>query len=204
MDHDTPGHQAIDLASGDYHTEKVFSSLNWDELDIENYSFDNCRFVSCRFPDKPITGESFRSCVFDTCEFVLTPLKRVSLVDVRFESCKLVGINFSDCNPFGFSLDMRECTLQSTVFYNLNLRKQKMTGCSLRECDFGECDMRESDFSLTRFERTTFHNCNLQKADFRSSSGYEIDPATNQIRRARFTLPEARSFLGFLGISLED
>jgi hypothetical protein len=48
-----------------------------------------------------------------------------------------------------------------------------------------------------------FHQCNLEKADFRKAEGYSIDFRINRIASARFNLPEAGSFLGFLGIRID-
>jgi uncharacterized protein YjbI with pentapeptide repeats len=150
-----------------------------------------------------LLGTSFCTCVFEGCEIVLAKLANVTLNDVTFRSCKIVGVNFTDCNDFGFSPVFEDCALDGCVVYGKALRKTRIGSSRLVNCDFTECDFRESDFSLSSFDNVRFHNCDLQKADFRTARGYAIDPLSNKVRNLRSSLPEAASFLPFLGIKLE-
>jgi fluoroquinolone resistance protein len=187
----------------DYHTDQTYSLVKFGEFDLADHTFENCVFKSCHFTDMSLARCDFVSSRFDGCEFVLAKLDNVTLNDVRFLNSKLVGLNFTDCNKFGFLPDFDGCLLDSVVFCRNNLKKSKFLRCTIRGCDFMEADMRESDFDGTSFERTEFQKCNLEKADFRFASAYQIDPMNNRLRKARFSLPEAQSFLGFLGITIE-
>jgi fluoroquinolone resistance protein len=181
-----------------------YTSINFSEHSLgDDYLFENCLFVSCKFNSITINKINFCSCIFHECEFILTKLNNTTLNGVKFINCKLMGINFSDCNDFALFMEFDESILDYIVVFGKNLKKTSMIKCHVRNSDFTETDFREADFSGTTFEKTTFHNCNLEKSDFRTSSGYEIDPAANKIKNAKFSLPEAQSFLGFLGIKLE-
>lgn len=83
------------------------------------------------------------------------------------------------------------------------MKKSKIINCKIKNSYFTDTDFRESDFSGTCFEKVIFHNCNLEKSDFRTASGYEIDPGDNKIKNSKYRLPEALSFLGFLGIKID-
>jgi len=171
-------------------------------MDFTDHTFEGCSFSNCRFSELKLAGTAFISCVFETCEFVITEIQNVSFNDTLFDACKLLGINFTNCNDFGFSPRFKACLMKTVVFNNKNLKSMPFESCEIVDCDFTESDLRDADFSNSFFKGTRFHQCDLRKADFRTARGYEINPITNKIVQARFTLPEAQSFLLFLGIDL--
>jgi uncharacterized protein YjbI with pentapeptide repeats len=184
--------------------DETFSGVDFSALDLSEHCFEACAFSSCRFREMALPGTIFRSCSFKGCELVLVKLNHVILNSVSFESCKVMGLNFSECESFGFSPEFRDCILDSAVFFENNFKRGKILKCRLASCDLIECDFREADFSGSSFENVTIQKCDFAKADFRTARGYAIDPLSNKVRKARFRLPEAQSFLGFLGISIED
>jgi len=192
-----------DLESCDYHLDKTFADISFSAYKLAKHTFEKCVFRSCHFNEMSLGDCCFISCVFEGCDFVLVKLEHTTLNSVRFDKCRLLGLNFSGCNKFGFLPDFKGCLLDSTVFCENSLKKGSFASCEIRNCDFMECDMRESVFDHSVFEQTNFQKCNLEKADFRSAVAYQIDPLNNRMAKARFTLPEAQSFLGFLGITIE-
>jgi len=48
-----------------------------------------------------------------------------------------------------------------------------------------------------------FIHTNLEKADFRSAFNYSIDPETNRIRKARFSVPAVTGLLDKYDIEIE-
>ena len=192
------------LAADDHHEDVEFSAADFSPLSIGNRTFVNCSFSSCHFREMALSGATFSACVFKACEVVLVAMHNVTLTDTLFDSCKIMGVNFAACNPAGFSPSFTNCAVGNSVFDGLRCKKMKMTGCLLTDCDLTSCDFSGADFSETGFSRVAINACNFEKADFRSSHGYAIDPATNRLQSARFSLPEARSFLPFLGIRLDD
>lgn len=187
----------------DNNEDTKFSSVDFSKYNIAGCLFENCFFESCRFNEITLNKCTFNSCVFSECEIVLTKFANTTLNEAAFLNCKLTGVNLSDCNDFGLSLEFNGSILDYVVISGKKLKKTDFTACRINNSDFTDIDFKESDFSETIFENTAFRNCNLEKCDFRTSSGYEIDPALNVIRNARFTLPEAQSFLLFLGIKID-
>jgi hypothetical protein len=49
----------------------------------------------------------------------------------------------------------------------------------------------------------TFENTNLEKADFRTSFNYSIDPEINRIKKAKFALPEVLGLLNKYDLVIE-
>lgn len=56
--------------------------------------------------------------------------------------------------------------------------------------NFSETDLNNS--SITNFDLldAIFENTNLEKADFRNSMHYSIDPENNNVKGAKFSLPD--------------
>lgn len=69
-------------------------------------------------------------------------------------------------------------------------KKEKLNETSLIEVDFSQCDLLE----------TTFHNCNLSKSNFSNATNYSINSLMNNVKKAKFSYPEATRLLKGLGI----
>jgi fluoroquinolone resistance protein len=192
-----------DLTESDNHYNQTYKLFNFNQYDITEHTFENCVFQSCHFTEMSLAKVGFLSCKFINSEIVLTKMEQTTLNTVNFIDTKIMGLNFADCNKFGFLVQFENCLIDNTVYYLNSLKKGKFINCQIRNTDFTECDMRETDFSNSKFEKTTFKKCNLEKADFRTASNYGIDPFDNRIKKAKFNLPEAQSFLEFLGIEIK-
>lgn len=192
-----------DFAGNDYHLDRTYESVDFKDCAIQSHTFEGCTFKACRFNEMSLARVVLETCTFVNCEFILTTIENATLNTVYFKESKLMGLNFADCNKFCFLPEFEDCILDSVVFYSNNLQKGKFIHCRIKNCDFTECDMREVNFDESTFETTVFQKCNLAKADFRKACNYSVDPFNNNIKKARFSLPEAQSFLRFLGIDLQ-
>ncbi len=192
-----------ELATGDYHAGQRFHGVDFSALPLADHTFEDCVFESCRFAERDLARVAFISCVFSSSEFVLVKLENATLNAVSFRGSKLIGVNFSGVNKFGFLPDFEDCLLESSVFCLNSLKKARFLKTKVKNCDFIECDLREADFNGSSLELSVFQKCTVERADFRFAFDYAIDPATNRLSRARFRLPEAQSFLGFLGIEID-
>jgi uncharacterized protein YjbI with pentapeptide repeats len=101
------------------------------------------------------------------------------------------------------SFDFENCLLKLAVFNKLKLKKTRFKNCNLQETDFTETDLNGSVFDNCDFQRAIFHKTNLEKADFRSSFNYSIDPELNRIRKARFSRVGIAGLLDKYGIDIE-
>ncbi len=193
----------FDADEAQYHSGASYEGIDFGAFRLTGHTFEDCTFTSCRFDDRPQSGVSFVSSQFRKCEFVLTRLAGVTLNGVLFADCKLVGVHFTECNKFGFAPSFEGCLIDQSVFQKHTWKKGRFAKNLIRSCDFLECGLREAVFDDTTFENTRFSQCDLFRADFRTAAGYAIDPGGNRIAKARFSLPEAQSFLTFLGIKLD-
>jgi uncharacterized protein YjbI with pentapeptide repeats len=71
------------------------------------------------------------------------------------------------------------------------------------EADYTECDLKNSSFKGCDLQRTIFNNTNLEGVDFRTSFNFSIDPASNRIKGAKFSLAGLAGLLDKFDIEIE-
>ena len=192
------------VLDNDYHECLEFEKVSFDNLVLENHTFEDCRFISCSFAHISLKEASFISCEFDACSLTLCDMKFATLNGVVFRNCRLIGLNYTECNSFGFSPEYYDCVLDTNMFFENNLSKCAFEGCTLKNTDFINCNLKEASFRKSTFDAVLFEKANLEKTIFLEARDYRIDPFGNKLKGAKFDLPEAQSFLGYLGIKLEQ
>ena len=84
------------------------------------------------------------------------------------------------------------------------MKKTIFTSCKLEEVDFTEADLSSSVFDNCDLSKTIFENTILQKVDFRTAYNYSINPEKNNIKKAKFSLPEVMGLLNNYDIEIEQ
>jgi fluoroquinolone resistance protein len=166
---------------------QLFERIDYTANNLPKGEYEDCKFVNCNFHNVDLLNVVFRECTFDSCDFSLASLKNTTLNDTKFINCKLLGVLFEECNPFLLSVDFENCVLKLAVFNKLKLKKTCFRNCNLQETDFSETDLSASMFDNCDMQRAIFFRSNLEKADFRTSFNYSIDPENNKIKKARFS-----------------
>ncbi len=69
--------------------------------------------------------------------------------------------------------------------------------------DFQKRILSGAVFSNCDLQGARFEQCNLEKADFSTSYNYSIDPESNRLRNARFSLNGVSGLLDKYGIIVE-
>jgi len=165
--------------------------------------YAECTFLNCLFMNSDLTSITFVDCVFDKCDLSMAKITNVAFRDVSFVNCKLVGLNLEECNPFLISFSFEECVLNLSSFYQLKLKGIQFKSCNLQEVDFTETVLTSAIFDNCNLSRTIFSRTNLEKADFRTSYNYSINPETNRIRKARFSRMGIAGLLDNYDIEIE-
>lgn len=174
---------------------------------IESTEFDNCVFTSCNFSEVEFIKCKFTECSFKACNLSNMKVDRCSFFDIIFEECKLIGVNWTQATwpsiklscPFKFY----QCILNDSSFLGLSLREIVMIECKAHDVDFREADCLDADFTYTDFTNSLFNKTNLYHADFSESTNYNINVLLNEIKKAKFTLPDAINLLNCLDIELK-
>ncbi|MBP6795892.1 MAG: pentapeptide repeat-containing protein [Saprospiraceae bacterium] len=180
-----------------------FEKRIYFEEKIEGY-FEDCDFKECDFTDASFENSSFANCRFRQCNFSNTKVIQTNLVDCHFIHCKMVGVSFDLCEKYYYTLRMEDSSLDYASFYGLKLRSSKFKNCTFREADFTLSDVSSVDFDQCDFTGAHFEKTNLEKADLRTCRNYLIDPDTNKIKKARFSMPQVVGLLYKYDIVIEE
>jgi uncharacterized protein YjbI with pentapeptide repeats len=191
-----------ELTKDDYHEGRRYEGFDFNDCDVSGHSFEDCEFVQCRFDGASLEKAVFNGCRFLRASLAVTNLRHATFNGTSFDGSKLMGVDFSDCNRFGFRPEFRDCLMDGLAFGGNDLTKTPFAGCRIKNSDFTDCDLRDAVFPDCRFEESRFLRCDLREADFRTAAGYRIDPFENNVKGAMFDLPEAESFLAFLEIEI--
>ena len=133
----------------------------------------------------------------------MAKLEKTAVKDIQFKECKLLGVHFETCDEFLFAVGFENCLLNLSSFYKRKLKKTKFINCSLHEADFAEADLGSSVFDNCDLANAIFQHTNLEKADFRTSYNYSIDPELNKIKKAKFSIPSVTGLLDKYDIEIE-
>ncbi|UPQ74796.1 pentapeptide repeat-containing protein [Chryseobacterium nepalense] len=71
------------------------------------------------------------------------------------------------------------------------------------EVDFSDADLSLAIFNNCDLSGAVFDNTNLEKADFRTSVNYSIDPSQNKLKKARFSLSQVHGLLLQFNIEID-
>ncbi len=182
---------------------KKFQRVNFSRDILVKGDYDHCTFDNCIFLNSNMSEVNFIDCEFHHCDFSVTKVSRASFRDVTFNGCKVSGVHFEECNTFGFSADFESCQLRLSSFYKLSLKNTQFKECDLQEVDFSESNLTGVVFDRCNLSGTIFKNTVMEKADFRTSYNYSIDPEINRVRKAKFSAPSVLGLLDKYDIIIE-
>ena len=186
------------------HFETTFEKTKDSEKKTKNEEYEDCTFMECDYSNASFNSCLFSHCTFTGCNLSMVQFSMSQLDHVEFVDCKLLGIDFSQCNDFLFSVAFENCVLDYCSFTGKKLSKTTFKNASLKEADFTGCNLSQSVFENTDLHFTTFKNTNLSGADLRSATNYQIDPETNTLRKAKFSWPALAGLLYKYDVILEQ
>lgn len=199
------------LQSNAYYEEEHFSDEEWDQAAIEGTEFAGCIFKRCSLKEGSLAACRFEDCTFEDCDLSLVDLTKSSFKGTRFVKSKLIGIDWGKASWGNKQLqtllkviEFEDCVLNFSTFIGLDLPGLRMEKCIAHEVDFSESNLSQGDFRKTDFAKAIFRNTYLSEANFLGAKDYLIDPATNRIKGAKFSLPAAMSLLYSLDIDLRS
>ena len=143
------------------------------------------------FEEKIIKDKKFRNVTKESCKFV-----DCSFENCLFEECRILNCIFLNCR-----------------FENCTVIRLEANYSEIKNGDFQRCHLIgvhwETLFPTGKYARPieSLKNCCLKyntfaDADFRNSSGYMIDIASNKLKQARFSYPEVVRLLNSLEIQI--
>lgn len=157
------------------------------EADALNFKdFERCTFSRCDFSACTFLSVTFIDCVFVDCNFNDTKINYVALRTVAFHRCQIREVNFAMCDKLIFDISFNDCILDFSKFYTLKIKGTVFTNCSLIAVDFMNTDLTEVVFNDCDLYRAEFSKAIANKANFRTSRNYTIDPEQTKIKKAVF------------------
>jgi uncharacterized protein YjbI with pentapeptide repeats len=134
----------------------------------------------------------------------MTKLENTTLKDSFFSDCKILGVDFSKCSKFLFSIKCEDCILNYSTFYKNDLKNTTFKNCVLKEASFIETNMTATKFINCDLENALFERTILEKADFSTAKNYTIDAENNKLKKTIFSLPDVIGLLAKYDIIIKD
>jgi uncharacterized protein YjbI with pentapeptide repeats len=171
-----------------YIVDQVFDKSDFKMVGLAKAVYENCTFTNCDLSNIDLTDFNFTDCEFKGCNMSLAKVVKTVFNQVTFTNCKLLGLLFENSSEFLFSVSFDHCVLNHSSFFKQKLKKTIFKNSSLHEVDFSECDLSHAVFEHCDLKMATFENTILNKADLRTAINYTINPETNNIKKALFSL----------------
>ena len=196
------------IRSGARYNDQVFKELKLDAIQFEASEFVDSTFTACSFVETIFKKCRFVNCVFKRCDFSLSRIPGCSFINSSFGETKLIGVNWAQADwstmDLGKPVQFTKCALNHSTFIGLDLEGLQVLDCNAVNVDFREADLSHADFSGSDLSESLFIHTNLSETDFSQALNYAIDPGLNNIKKAKFSLPEAMSLLYNMDIILPN
>ena len=177
----------------DAYQDAFDASSSWAEL--QGARFEACTFKNVSWPGKDLRQARFEDCTFEDCDWSNARVLGVSFQGVLMRGCKLVGVRFEMCNALGLDLRLESCNCESASFLGMDLRGVQWKGGKAHQVDFSDANAQGVCFDEVALNDAVFDRTNLSEADFRTATGWRIDPTRNPLSSARF---DAEALTGLL------
>lgn len=199
-----------DLLNDGKHTylNEHFKDLDLAGKEIILKEFENCSFLGCNFSETIFNKCKFYECTFTRCNLSIAKVKSCSFFATVFDESKVIGINWTTATWSNLKLSspisFNKCILNDSSFVGLCLKEIAIVECKAHEVDFREADCEKANLTFTDFTNSLFNKTNLSQADFTEATNYQINLFFNEIKKAKFSLPEATNLLRCLDIEIVD
>lgn len=185
------------------HENRTFENISYTGKEVKNRVFEACTFLKCDLSDSDFSNSNFIDCKFTECNLSMMKVNSSSFRNVSFDRSKLLGVNFSDCNDFLFSVGFKDCLLDYASFSNKKMVKTEFLNSSLKEVTFLNANLTGSLFENANLDRAVFSNCILKEVNFLTANNYSIDPELNKLEKAKFSLSGSVGLLSKYKIIIE-
>jgi uncharacterized protein YjbI with pentapeptide repeats len=167
--------------------DHIFEKEIYADKAIRGREFQSCTFRNCDFSNSTFAGNKFLDCTFDSCNLSMIKLDQTTLNDVIFKNSKVLGVNFSKCTDFLFSVAFDNCILDYSFFMGKKMVKTKFSKSTLKEVSFSQTVLTGSIFSETDLTNAIFNRTDLSAVNFVTAFNYNIDPEINNLKKAIFS-----------------
>jgi uncharacterized protein YjbI with pentapeptide repeats len=176
----------------------------WDARHLAGQTeFEGYHFINCDFSEADLSHKRFADCLFERCNLSGVRLAGTALQNVAFEECKLLGLQFTACRDMLFGVHFDRCQMRYASFAGRVMPATRFVHCSLDEADFADADLSAAVFQDCSLAGAIFQKTQLAGADFSTATGFIIDPESNPLQNARFSLHGLLGIVAKYGLVVE-
>lgn len=187
-----------------HYSEQTFNQVHLEAGELASCEFYDCKFIQCTFVECVFRNCRVVNCTFHECDISLAHFPGVVFANTRFEDSKAIGVDWTRADwtaiRLGDPIGFYNCALNHSIFIGLSLKGMQVRDCMAIGVDFREADLSQADFGGSDLGESIFINTNLSEADLSKARNYQIKPGQNNLKKAKFSLPEALSLLYDLDI----
>lgn len=186
---------------------EIFKGLECVEQTFHEKEFVHCNFINCNFSSSSFIDCQFIDCQFENCNLTMIHVNGTNFMDVTFVGSKLIGILWYESQKRNYSLSMvlrfKESFIDYSSFFGMDLRKSTFENTTAIEVDFSEANLSKVRLNKVNLSGATFNKTNLKETNFTTATDFVLDPSTNQVRGAIFSMPEAMNLLYAFGVKID-
>jgi uncharacterized protein YjbI with pentapeptide repeats len=187
--------------------DRSFIDLSFNDIELNNKVFEHCTFTHSSFIETKFSSCKFIDCEFKSCNLSSIQVKNCSFNETLFDESKMIGINWTHAKwpliKLTSPIKIYKSNISHSSFFELELRDLIIEECKAHDVDFRGCDLSNSLFMLTDFQGSQFMRTKLYSADFTDAINYNINPIENDIRKGKFSMPDAMNLLNHFEIDIQ-
>jgi fluoroquinolone resistance protein len=168
-----------------------------------NAEFVGCQFIGIDFSEFNFSRLKFLDCTFSECNLSNASLKSGVFRGVSFKKSKLIGLNWTETTTLA-SCTYADCIMDYGVFHSMNLKGFSFINCKMMEVEFWDSQLAKSSLTGCMLRGSAFNKADLSGADLRGSTDYFIDVRFTNVKKAKFSMPEAMALLSSLEIIIDN
>ncbi|HVW98155.1 MAG TPA: pentapeptide repeat-containing protein [Mucilaginibacter sp.] len=169
------------------HDDQIFEDISYAGQTVAGGEYNGCTFKKCDFTNSSFGNHKFIDCVFDGCNLSMMKLAKATLNGVAFKNCKILGVNFTECADFLFSVEFDGCILDYSSFMLKKMPKTRFRKSALKEVTFTQANLSGSVFDDCDLNGAVFNRTDISGANFITAYNYDIDPEINSVKKASFS-----------------
>lgn len=179
----------------EYFLDIEYNNIVYGEEEVNFKEFESCTFNHCDFSKCIFLAVTFIDCVFNNCNFNTSKINYVALRTVIFNHCSIKEVNFAMCDKLIFEITFNHCILDFSKFYTLKLKGTLFANCSIIAVDFMSTDLTAAIFDNCDLYRSEFDKAIANKANFKTSFNFSINPEKTKLKKAIFSLNNVKGLL---------
>lgn len=185
-----------------YFENSIFNPEDFSHDSSNSAEFVGCQFIGIDLSTFNFSKLKFLDCTFSECNLSNVSLKSGVFRGVSFKKSKLMGLNWTEATTVA-SCSFSDCIMDYCIFQSMNLKNFVFSDCKMMEVEFSESQLVKASINHCMLRGASFNKANLGEADLRGSTEYYIDVRYTNIKKAKFSMPEALALLSSLDITLE-